>query len=261
MRYAALVILIASVFGFRYPFFQAATDTTSDNNMSTVLIDTVIVDETVLDTLCFTINESSYPKVTGLGDKKFEDLLNRQFNTNFNAFIDSAKRLYGGCLPRDEFGEYSSSDAAFGFANGSFEILTKTDDIISVVQRFEGERSKAWNPSSTTINCNLKNKTFYTNADFIKSFGNDINILNKKIKDYFKSWVAEFFGDDKEQSHFRDDNIKYLLITDKEEIKNLKFGIRNDSIMLVLEAEPTGTKDSYTTYIIPIDKCPKNINK
>ena len=261
MKYPFLIVLISSLLGFRYSLFQNARSIISKNNGSTVPIDTVIVDETVLDTLCFTINESSYPKVTGLNDKKFEDLLNRQFVINFNSFMDSAKHIYGGCLPKDELGEYSSSDAAFGFANGGFEILTQTDDIISVVQRFEGERSKAWNPYSTTINCNLKNKTFYTNADIVKSLGNDMNFFNKKIKGYFKQWVTDFFGDDKEQSGFRDDNINYLLITDKEEIKNLKFGIRNDSIMLVMEAQPTGTKDSYTTYIIPIDKCHKNISK
>ena len=51
----------------------------------------------------------------------------------------------------------------------------------------------------------------------------------------------------------KNNEINYPHIETQMEFDNLNFGIRNDSIMLVIEAYPLA-HNSYGTYIIPIDK-------
>ena len=71
--------------------------------------------------------------------------------------------------------------------------------------------------------------------------------LNAKIKAFFD----ELFPSEAE-----DGSIDYPIIKTKSDFEGLNFAVRNDSLMLILEAYPSGYF-SYMTYIVPIEKMPR----
>ncbi len=132
------------------------------------------------------------------------------------------------------------------FANSSFEILTDNDSVISIVQYFltvPPGGNNARHATSIATNCDFKNRIVLDNSDMGMSF-EKIDLINKRIKEYF-------------DLQFPGRGIMYPTIGDKAEFNNLYFGLRNDSVMLVIEAYPTD-HFSYGTYIIPIDKWKKH---
>jgi len=209
-----------------------------------ITIDSVIVEEKELKDICFVIYKSTFPKITGLLDKEFENQLNDIFSKNFNSYIENAKKEYGGCLDTEDTDEYSVADIPAAAGSG-FEVLTKSDSIISIVQYMNaeiGHGGNAWIPSSITLTADFKNKIIYGKKEF-NIDRNKTDYLNAKIKTFFD----KLFPHEKKYN-----NINYPLLKTSDDFDKLSFGIRNDSLILIIQAYPT-YHYSYGTYTIPID--------
>ena len=210
-----------------------------------IAIDSVIFEEKEMKEICFVIYKSFFPRITGLPDKDFENKLNNFLSNNFNSYIEDAKKAYGDCLDIEDTNEYSSVNlpAAAGI---SFEVLTKSDSIISIVQYMyleHGHGSNLWTPSSIALTADFKNKIIYGKQEFnIERYKTDY--INTNIKVFFD----KLFSEDK-----KNNTINYPLIEKSDDFNELSFGLRNDSLMLIIQAEPTAHY-SYGTYIIPIGK-------
>lgn len=206
-------------------------------------IDTIIIKQIELKHICFVIEESNVPEINGIGDVFFSKQINDNFVNNFNTFLEKAKHIFG--THPDSY----KDDSYIGWsipatARGSFEILSANDSIISIVQYFialPGGGANGWEPTSATLNIDVKNRRILNNNDLNMNYRKE-NLLNIRIMKFLdKEYPDEALNNE----------IDYPYITDKKQIDNLSFGIRNDSIILVIEAYPTAHY-SYTTYIIPI---------
>jgi hypothetical protein len=208
-----------------------------------ISINAVKVKQFELTDIHLTIEESSYPKIVGLDDKSFQKQVNTIFKNNFNSYIDSAKsdaESEENILIEDEKDDPFLSA---GTIRSSFEILTKNDHIISILQHFVIEGvggGNNWSLSSVVTNCDLKNSTILKQSDMNMN-AEKIDLINAQIREYFNIQFSD------------EGYIDYPTIESKEKFDKLHFGIRNDSIMLVIEAMPTAHY-SYGTYIIPIEK-------
>ncbi len=215
-----------------------------DKNESSndVIIETVTVKETHLKDICLTISESKYPKINGSFDIKFLKKLNNLFSNNFNKFIERAKKEDAGCIGSED--TYENSEM-YPHAYGDFKVLPNNNNIISVIQHMTsdvGNMGNFWMPESFVVTADLKNKVIWGKKEFdLKS--NQIDFINKKIKKYFN----EIYPKDK-------DILSYPLIENLNDFNNMKLGVRNDSIMLVVDTNPVGYHAGLGTYIIPIDK-------
>ena len=224
-----------------------SNDVVAKRNSNSIVIDTIMIEEHDLKDVLFRIEESKLPKINGLSNKIYENQLNDIFSINFNLYVDSVKLERG--RPHGEYDELSPSSIPAS-VNSSFEVLTLNDSLISIVQffvTFVGGGGNSWLPSSKVINCDLKNRSIFKNSDFGFTY-NNIDLINNRIKEYYD----KTFPEDKKSN-----TITYPLIKNKTEFVNLNFGLRNDSIMLVMEAYPLA-HFSYGTYIIPIDNWKKN---
>ncbi|HUX95715.1 MAG TPA: DUF4163 domain-containing protein [Bacteroidales bacterium] len=218
---------------------------TTDKVLSSVSIDTVEVKDTALTNMCILIEESNYPIISGIGNDTFQKQLNDLFSNNFNSFIDSAKSQLGSTIPPELKDVYTVASWSTRVGS-SFEILTNNDSLISIVQHFsiaEGGGANSWSYSSIVTNLDIIKRIVLNNSDLKIGF-EEIGLINNRVKSYFD----QQFPEEKMQNL-----ITYPAIESKREFDKLKFGIRNDSIMLIIEAMPNA-HDSYDTYIIPIDK-------
>ncbi len=206
-----------------------------------IRVDSVIVEEKELKDSCFVIERSTFPKITGIIDKDFENKLNDIFKNNFYSYIKNAKKEYGGCLEIEFPDEYLVNLPAT--AVSSFKVLTKNDSIISVVQYMisgVGHGGNAWEPSSTGLTADFKNKIIYGKKEF-KIDRDKIEYLNIKIRDFFDN----LFPGSNEGI--------YPFIQTNDDFNKLVFGLRNDSLMLIIQAYPA-EHYTYSTYIVPIDQ-------
>jgi hypothetical protein len=245
-KITSIILTLLTVGCANYSNNQAESNSIDKQELKNeITIDSVIVEEKELKDICFVIYKSTFPKIKGLLDKNFENQLNDIFSKNFNSYIDNAEKEYGGCLDTENTDEYSMENIPAA-AGSRFEVLTKNDSIISVVQFMTaevGHGGNAWIPSSISLTADVKNKIIYGNKEF-KIDRNKTDHLNTKIKTYFD----KLFPDQKKSN-----GIDYPLIKTSDDINKLSFGLRNDSLVLIIQAYPTGHY-SYTTYIIPIDQ-------
>jgi alpha-tubulin suppressor-like RCC1 family protein len=251
MKHLRLITLIILLIGCNNNRTSKVNKQPEDKVFSSVSIDTVEVKDTALTNLCLLIEESNYPKISGTDNDTFEKQLNDIFSNNFNSFIDSSKSQLGSSIPPELRDVYTVASWSTSVGS-SFEILTLNDNIISVVQYFSikgGGGTNAWRCSSIVTNCHIVNKIILNCSDLKISF-EDIGLINSRVKSYFD----QLFSEEK-----MNDLITYPVIENKNEFDKLKFGIQNDSTVLVIEAMPT-SHNSYETYIIPIDKWRRESN-
>jgi hypothetical protein len=205
------------------------------------IIDTLVINKDESKDICFVIDESTIPKIKGLVDKSFENKLNQIFKNKFDSHIKGAKKEYGGC---GKTGDIETDDFSLPNSAGSFfEVLKKSDSIISIVQfmfAYVGNGGNARVYSSTTLTANLKTKIIYSNKEFKVDWKNR-DYLNTRIKIFFDELFAS-----------EENTIRYPFIKTNDDFNGLNFGIRNDSLILIIEANPSYSA-AYGTYIIPID--------
>jgi hypothetical protein len=221
------------------------TEGISKNNLELINkfdIDTLVINEDEYKDICFVIDESNIPKIKGLVDKTFENKLNQIFKNNFDSHIKEAKKEYGDCIETDDIETYEFNNIP-NSAGSLFEVLNKSDSIISIVQfmfAYVGNGGNARVYSSTTLTANLNTKIIYSNKEFKVDWKNK-DYLNTRIKIFFDKLNAS-----------EENNILYPYIKTNDDFNRLNFGIRNDSLMLITEANPSYSA-TYGTYIIPID--------
>lgn len=208
-----------------------------------VHIDTIKTGEIYFDNICFQIQDSRYPQIKGLGNQIFEKQINEIFQVNFNEFIDSAKKHYSGCYTTEELKDSPllSIPQSVGC---DFEVLTNNDSIISIVQyfvEFPQGGGNGYSISSKVLTFNHKTQNV-KNSSLIGIKYVSLKTLNLKVHNYFHNLFHKEYN-----------KINYPNI---ETYEACNFGIRNDSVLLVIDAFPT-SHASYQTYLIPLEKCKK----
>ena len=218
-----------------------------DDADTAIRIDSAVVERKVQEDICFQVERSTYPKISGLVDQRFEERLNQTLRRNFNAHVNLAKKEFSGCPEADEEDEDDYADI-YPSASGDFAVLTRNDSMVSIVQYMlstVGYGGNSWTPSSYTLTADVKKNIVYGKKEFQMDRGKR-SYLNSKIKDFF----AEQFSHEAEQG-----SLNYPLIKTNEDFDALNFAVRNDSLMLVIAAYPSG-HFSHDIYIIPIEKMP-----
>src|SRR5207253_2439990 len=125
------------------------------------------------------------------------------------------------CLKEEDSPQY------LGWATTSFEILSNNDEILSIAlyltNGFGG--GNMWIPSVRVININPKNRQLMTKDSLI---GTDLNHkhLNVSIFQYFYS----LFPNDAEET------IGKEFIKIENDFNKLEYGVRNDSLVVLLPA-------------------------
>lgn len=216
---------------------KSETDTIGIN----IKVDTILMKPIEFNDICFIIDSSLYPKFTGLKDENFQNKINNILLENINSFVDSSKANWGGC-PEEKKNDDNWLMWTPEEVNSHFDIFESNHKITSIIQYFvllPGGDGNAWQISSKVINIDLNKNEIITK---------DKLILSLKNIDKINSYITSFFD-----RKFPEDKINYPKIENIKALDKLNLGIRNDSIILVLEAWPT-CHASYTTYIIPIEK-------
>jgi hypothetical protein len=222
-----------------------------DEEDTAIRIDSVVVERKAQEDICFQVERSTYPKISGLVDQRFEERLNQILRRNFNAHVNLAKKEFGGCPEADEEEDEDEEDDyanIYPSASGNFEVLTRNDSMVSIVQYMlstVGYGGNSWTPSSYTLTADVKRNIVYGMKEFQMDRGKR-SYLNSKIKAFF----AEQFSHEAEQG-----SLNYPLIKTNRDFDALNFAVRNDSLMLVIAAYPSG-HFSHDIYIIPIEKMP-----
>jgi len=224
-----------------------------DKGYESIKIDTIIfrVNRNDSDKCGYNILKFTYPKVSGLSKVEFQKKLNEVLLKDINLYIKTIKTniktynlIHGEYQPL-EGGIENYTEEIPGELYISFDVLSR-DSIISIIQYYSESGLGGGNNqfiNSNVTNCNIVKSKFLNNSElFTSSF--DISFINNRIKTYFD----KCFPDAKKENA-----IDYPIIKSNAELRNQNYAIRNDSIMLVLEATPYSNA-SYGTYIIPIDK-------
>ena len=224
-----------------------------EKNYESVKIDTISykVNANDSDKCGYYILEFVYPNITGLKNTKFQKELNDKLIENVKPYIESVKSniktynlIHSNYKPLEGGIENYEEDIP-GELYISFDVLS-SDSIISIIQYFTmtvGNGGNGSLQSFSVTNCNTVKGVFLNTSDF-NTESNNIAFINDRIKVYFD----QSFLEEKEINE-----INYPYIMSNSELKNLNYGIRNDSIMLIIEATPSANY-SYGTYIIPVDK-------
>ena len=193
--------------------------------------------------ICFKIEESSYPQIKGLKDEILQQEFNQILNDNYNNYIKSAKKNAGSC----EDLENSLNMDDYPYAQSSFLVLSNDGNIISIVQKFTncpGGGGNECMSESKVINFDIKQRKVLNNSDFIKR--TDMDKINKQWNEYFVKMYPE-------SASYLNKYVSDPFTGSKVTYDKLNFGLRNDSVMLVIEAQPEAHY-TYGTYVIPIDK-------
>ncbi len=180
------------------------------------------------------IDELSYPQIDGLNDSNFQLKVNNILVSNVNNYIESIKESQSSF----EDGEIKA------VVSNQYEILTKNENLISIVQFFFVEGLHGGNnhfSENKVLNIDVKNNKIIENKDF--KMEAKLPLINKMQKQYFSQL-------------FKDESIEDEILADNGEVlkfKDFNFAVRNDSIMLVVVSMP-GAGYTSGSYVIPIDK-------
>lgn len=243
MKMAILIALTVSLIGCNFQSNQNSKGLNNNAEKSLVKIDTTKVKGVEFRNICFEIGESTYPNISGLEDNYFENQLNEMLKSNFTTFIDSSKIQYSHTISATEEKEHPMASIPAS-VNSSFEILTKTDSIISILQTFYieyGGGGNGYGLSAIITNVDCKNRIILSQNELISQLG-DMKSINKIITQYFDRCFPESKNDF---------GIDYPLLHNENELQKVSLGIRNDSILMVIEAIPAGHV-SQGLYKIPI---------
>lgn len=207
-----------------------------------ITIDSVHVKEFYLTSTCLLINPSTFPEIKGVVDSNFCKRVNRVFSDNFKQHISNTAKLFGGCPSAETIKECRPEDLRNpDSAIGSFEIISLNDSLLSIVQlmfAFSGG-GNFFRPSSYAITFNYKTSIVYSLSDF-GVYPSQISHINEVIKKYFEKL-------------FPMGPIGVVQLKNNKDYDSLKYAVRGDSLILVMEADPGGSPD-YMTYYIPYKK-------
>jgi len=201
-----------------------------------IIIDTIFNAVKNDSSICFRLDESTYPKITGAEDTAFQETINNLFQKNFISFVDSSKFSCNCDLKEGYMGNFPS-------ASSNFEVLYNKNGIMSILQRnvqLPGGMGNAWLPSFTLSTVDFQNKLIMGNQQLHISERN-ITEINSQIVKYFDKQYPTEKG-----------NMNYPVLNTNN-LKDAKFGIKNDSITLVTVAYP-GAHYTHSIYSIPIMK-------
>ncbi len=253
MKHLTLILIIILLIGCKKEqTSQPETNQPADLSVERFSIDTVKVPATQLKDIHFTIDESIYPELKGLEDESFQNEMNELFRSKFDSYVSSSKdeaksfaESYQKTIDEEGIDDpmWKESLSMSGTVRSSFEILKNDSDILSIVQYFVIEGvggGNNWDPSSSIVTCDLKNKKILNSYDLNMSL-DKLGLINLRIKLYFDS----LFPDEKGA-------INYPLVNESG-FKKLDFGIQGDSVVLAIKAYPY-SHASLATYIIPIDR-------
>jgi hypothetical protein len=241
-----IVLIGLAIFSFSCS--QTTESSSGSDQEELIRIDTVRVESIHRNDICFVIEESKIPKVTGISDEIFEKQINDIFTQNFNDYMEYQIKS-SDCSAFEDVAEDSplnNHPTAFG----TFKVLSKNDDFISVCQTFvrtPGGSANQLSHGFKVINCDIKGRAILNNKDLNVNFNRDF--LNSKLKVYFYNLyppLAEM-GDD----------FELKLLYGDSYLHKLNYGVKNDSIYLIIEAEPYA-HSSHGIYEIPIDKWKRN---
>ncbi len=207
------------------------------DSKDSIVVDSVFIKEHFDSSSCFEIDESYYPKFLGIHDKDFQTQLNDLFRNEYSKFIDSSKKAAPGCGDTSDSSMFSMPSTA----GATFTVLTKTDNITSLIQEFGttvGGGGNSYSVFTRVFNFDIRKRKILKSAD-LNLHLKDSGLINKAIIGFFEKQFPSGF--DKE-------NIS--LIKTVDDFERLGIGVRNDSTVIILQAWPTGHV-SYGTYIIP----------
>ena len=222
LAFAIVAIIIAIIYFW-------PTLATIGSKESQIKIDSVIIDRKDYTQSCFAMERSEYPKISGHTDPKIQDKINSLFQSNYQTFFEKALSS-NGC--------FDGGNSIPASAEATYEVLTNNNNTISIIQTFMEFPAGGGNGCRYTIavtTANIHTGKIYTKKDFnIPS----ISTINHSVKKFSKNLDL---GSD------------IPIFYSNEKFKNTNFGIRNDSLMLIIEAHP-GAHYTWGTYTIPIDK-------
>jgi hypothetical protein len=257
MKQLALIISTILLFNCSSKQNKNNETTIDEKSYESIRIDTLTYKVNAEDSVkCgYYINQFNYPQISGLSNTKFQKELNDNFTESVKPYIESIEsniKTYNYTTKKDnepiEGGLENYSEDIPGELYISFDVLS-SDSIISIIQHFGetvGNHGNGRMVDFNITNYNTLKGTFLNNSD-LNTNSYTIAFLNERIKTYFD----KRFPEEKVL-----DAINYPLIENSIKLKDLYYGVRNDSIMLVLVAMPSANY-SYGTYIIPIDKWKK----
>lgn len=207
----------------------------------TVVLDTLRLPQRFLRNIYFREDESFIPRISGMSDTAFQHKLNSLFLENFKRFADSAKKENG--LTSDlEIETAELTEAEPASAKARYEILSLNDSLISVVQYFislVGHGGNSWTSASSVVNVNLRYHQLMEDPMF-KYTGLSFDSLDGRVYRFFLRTLEEAPNSTGLEEY-------------RSNPEKLKFGIRNDSMILVHEGYP-GSHSTYGTYLIPVNR-------
>jgi len=222
---------------------ESVKETTSNyeddvkNYSSNIFIDSMEVDRVELSEFTF---DGVYPNVKGLSNKSLEKEINQIFISNYKNYLKKSKGW-----------------GLFIHATTNFEILSLSDDLISIIQYygFTYEGGNGWGSDAEVVNVDLEKGRLLTN--------NDLNLDDVNISEYNKTVFMYFLNQDMFMDNSYVDPLEYYrkedemnfipIVKTQEEFNKINFGIKNNELCVVEFASP-GARVYETVYIIPINK-------
>jgi hypothetical protein len=229
-----------------------------DKSSESIKIDTITYKVNAIDSIkCgYYINQFNYPQISSLSNRKFQNELNDKFTESVIPYIESIESNIKTYNSTNKKAKKPIEDTnVLGYdgpieINVKFNVLSNKDSILSIIQYFidvyPGGASGQVSKSYTVINCNYIKGSYLNNYDLNVGRYNP-EFLNNRIKSYFD----QCFPEEKKEG-----GVNYPFIKNRLELNKLNYGIRNDSIMLFMDATPSSYASS-DTYVIPIDKWKK----
>jgi hypothetical protein len=196
-----------------------------------VNIDSVCLGTKEFKENCFKQEQACYFKISGKGDWTE---VNNIIKLAALDFIDST-RVHTECSNE------KNAPAIMGWAHTYYEILESHQGIVSVVlyQTNGHVGGDSYRPYATVFNIDPKNMGWIPNEELLKNVNREV--LNKAIYNYFKSMFPA-----EAEKHIGEE-----FLSDKVDINDLNYGIRNDSLILVIPALPSD-HPGHDVHLVPV---------
>jgi hypothetical protein len=196
-----------------------------------VTIDSVCLGKKEFSENCFLQEQACYFKISGKGDWSEVNNIVKQTALDF---IDSS-RVHTACTKE------KNAAAVMGWAHTYYEILESHEGLVSVVMYLTNGHGGGnnWKPYATVFNIDPKNIGWIPNEELLTNVNREI--LNKAIFNYFKA-----ISPAEAEKHIGEE-----FLNDKVDINNLEYGIRNDSLILVVPAFPS-EHPNHDIHLVPV---------
>jgi len=207
-----------------------------ENFSSNIFIENIEVEKIELYQYSF---EGVYPIIKGIPNKDLENEINQTFINNYKDYYQRSKN-------RNEFIH----------ADVSFEILTLSDNLISIIQygHWQYGDGNGHGSDAYVVNADLQKNKILTNDDLnINEI--DLKTYNNRIFDYFKQnellWDNEGY-DPMDYYYKSDDDICFIpVVKNHQELNEMNFGIKENVLQLVEYSKP-GARATHYVYVVPL---------